>query len=80
MTEVLKSWMVWIDANPLAGYYIAVFTIIWPVSTIFARAGFKRAEAFVLLAPFIGYFAMLGLLVFRRWPVLPAKAKKEVKA
>lgn len=63
--------------DPIVLYYIFAVIIAFPVVRILARAGLEKYWAALLAVPMVGLGCVMGVLTFRRWPVLFGGGKAE---
>ncbi len=56
----------------LFNWLVTSLLMIWPLGRIFTRAGLPGWHAAVVLVPGIGVLLALVLLVFNKWPTMPA--------
>lgn len=75
MPEFLQE----IVANPLFGLLLFDLAIVWPLWRILRRTGLSPWWALLALIPF-GLVPVIGVLAHSRWPVLPVRQTRAVKA
>jgi hypothetical protein len=54
--------------NVLLEHFIAFAVVVYPVWRIYARAGLNPALSLFLAIPFLGWFLVLGILTYAKWP------------
>ena len=65
--------------SPLLGLMLFQFAIVWPMARILRRAGFSPLWALFALLP-LGHVVAIGVMAHSRWPVLPVREARKVKA
>ncbi|MBP2232266.1 hypothetical protein [Azospirillum agricola] len=65
--------------SPLFGLLLFNVAIVWPFWRILRRAGLPTWWALLVLIPF-GLVPVIGVLAHSRWPVLPERRTRAVKA
>jgi hypothetical protein len=76
---MLQDFIDGLSQGPFLGLMLFQIAIVWPLSRILRRAGFSPMWALFSLVP-LGHVVPIGVMAHSRWPVLPARQARKVKA
>ena len=76
---MLQDFIDGLSQGPFLGLMLFQIAIVWPLSRILRRAGFSPLWALFSLDP-LGHVDPIGVMAHSRWPVLPARQARKVKA